>query len=112
MNKPTPVQSLTSTELFKAHCKSQSLWGLFVCPAGEDISEVLQSCPLLEWPKDAQSLFDGQHFFFYDTERDMRDAYDFVVGDDGPTELNPYDGPARTYAMTCDPDGQLLTENT
>lgn len=25
---------------------------------------------------------------------------------------NAYDGPARVYASTCDPDGNLITENT
>jgi len=40
------------------------------------------------------------------------DAYYRTVGDDGPTKLNDYNGPCRIYALTCDPFGQLLNENT
>lgn len=46
---------------------------------------------------------------------DMDEAYSLykqTVGDDGPTESNPYDGEERLYAMLIDADGKVLTENT
>jgi predicted membrane GTPase involved in stress response len=33
-------------------------------------------------------------------------------GEDGPTAMNPYDGNVKIYALTCNPEGKLLNENT
>lgn len=58
-----------------------------------------------------QILFDGEGFALFSTKEEMEEFYDKIVGDDGPTRLNKYDGPIRVYALTCGPTG-LLTENT
>ena len=57
------------------------------------------------------ALMDGRTFVLFDTEEEMRYAYENVVGDDG-SETNPYDGDVRIYAMTINPDGHVGTENT
>lgn len=66
----------------------------------------------MEDEPDYQILGDGLGYFLFDTKEEMERAYNQVVGDDGPTELNPYDGPARVYAGTVDNHGRGLTENT
>lgn len=48
----------------------------------------------------------------FDTEKEMYSHYDMTVGDNGPTEYNSYNGSARVYAVTCDNNGKLKTENT
>jgi hypothetical protein len=52
------------------------------------------------------------HGEFHVTEEFECKTYDKTVGDDGPTELNNYGGPARVYALTCNLYGQLENENT
>ncbi len=41
----------------------------------------------------------------------MEFNFDQIIGDDGPTRLNNYDGPLNVYAITFGPDGPL-SENT
>lgn len=56
-------------------------------------------------------LGDEQGVLIFDTEEEMDHYYNLTVGDDGPTSLNPYDGKARVYALTCGPEG-TRNENT
>ena len=58
-----------------------------------------------------QIRMDGEGFSIFDTEEEMEAFYDMIVGDDGPTKSNPYNGPIRVYALTCGPSG-LMNENT
>ena len=46
-----------------------------------------------------------------DSREECERLFEGVVGDDGPTELNPYDGPYKAFAVTYDPDGQGWNEN-
>ena len=55
---------------------------------------------------------DGLGYLFFNTEAECCAAFEDIVGDDGPTKKNPYDGPMRVYALTCDPHGELMNENT
>lgn len=41
----------------------------------------------------------------------MEFNFNQIVGDDGPTRLNDYDGPVRVYAISFGPNG-TLDENT
>lgn len=43
---------------------------------------------------------------------EARDLFGQTVGDDGPTGTNPYNGPARVFAMLVCPVKGVLTENT
>lgn len=56
-------------------------------------------------------LYLGQIWITFDNEADALAAFGRVVGDDGPTKTNPYDGPTRVYAMLSGPAGGI-TENT
>lgn len=62
--------------------------------------------------KALQIFADGYGLFLFEDEHEMINAYTRTVGDDGPTELNDYDGSTRIYAITCDPNGNLMDENT
>ena len=59
-----------------------------------------------------QCYGDGGAVFLFDTEEEMNNCYYDMVGDDGPTKRNSYDGKFRVYALTCSNTGQLMNENT
>lgn len=108
---------LSNTELFQMACKTQGKWGMLVSfDANQDLKEIQKAAPYLG-PRDSESpfpsgIFNGECYLFFDTEDEMRHAYHSTVGDDGPTPLNDYNGTARVYALTCNPNGKLMSENT
>ena len=57
-------------------------------------------------------LSDQYGFLLFDTKEEMVLHYNLTVGDDGPTKLNKYNGKLGVYALTCNNDGELQTENT
>jgi len=61
---------------------------------------------------DCRIIHDGVGIIAFESERLMEEAFEVTVGEDGPTKLNPYDGPARVYALTCNAKGEILNENT
>lgn len=102
-------------DLFAAHCKAIGKWGLllgFNYVPTDDLRDIPLAAPMLTFARDAQAMIDGHAFLFYDTEEAMQADFDRVVGDDGPTASNPYNGPVRVYALTCSPAGELMGENT
>ena len=60
----------------------------------------------------AQCLMEGQAIIVCDTDEERDNLFSLTVGDDGPTQANPYAGPARVYALTISADGESLNENT
>lgn len=104
-------------ETFSALCKATKRSGLFLAfPSWESeydwIEEVLQAAPFLRAREHMQALADGYAFILCDTIAERDDLYEQIVGDDGPTHSNPYSGPARIYALTCDAQGKFYNENT
>lgn len=101
--------------LLSALCLRHKMWGMYasVSNPGLEHEEILKAAP---WASESTSLWnltveDGVYLIF-SSEKEMRAVYEQTVGDDGPTETNPYNGPARVYALTCDPEGNNLNENT
>ena len=98
-------------------CRRRGQWGMMLsytsaCGADVYIDDLPKAVPFLDSP-DVFSLCVEEHLYvFCDTSEDIHALYGQVVGDDGPTKLNPYSGPVRVYALTCGPDGTLGTENT
>lgn len=74
--------------------------------------ELNKAAPWLSWDVCLKLWAQQELFLFFDTLTERDEAYQKTIGDDGPTTLNPYNGPARIYALTCSPQGQLLNENT
>ena len=111
----TIMISLDQDSEFSALCKALKKWGISVDFCGSDsLGEIFKACPFLDAKvhKHVQMLIDGHGVFLFDTRDEMERHYRMIVGDDGPTDLNPYDGLVRVYALTCNPNGLLLNENT
>lgn len=117
---------VTAIELMKLYCKAENKWVVFFSglnsgepfhsdPEGWEayIKERKKALIFLDPSDDSymQVLMDGEGFCIFDSEDEMRSFYDMIVGDDGPTKSNPYNGPIRVYALTCGPNG-LMNENT
>ena len=77
----------------------------------EKMNEVIKAAPYLE-EEDIILCTSSNAVLAFDTEAEMDRHYDMTVGDDGPTELNKYNGPVRVNALTCSNEGELWTENT
>lgn len=99
-------------------CKAKNKWGIFVsfCLSDdEDITECLKAMPLVKdfYVSDRiDFLCDGGGYLLFDSQQECENWYWSVVGDDGPTKTNSYNGPFRAYALLCSPEGVLLNENT
>lgn len=71
-----------------------------------------KAAPYLAGTQGIQVLANGRAYILCESGAELDTLYGQTVGDDGPTDNNPYSGPARVYALTCDPDGLIRTENT
>lgn len=108
------------TQALQALCKATQKWGMFINISYEKCDnpwgEVIKAAPYLHQKgKDPefQIIGDGYGYLLFDSEEEMHTYYNQTVGDDGPTETNPYSNDlARVYALTCAPDGQFHNENT
>jgi len=74
--------------------------------------EIEKAAPYLNFDIHPQVFADGVAWLLFNTKEEMLDYYEQTVGDDGPTESNPYTGRACVYALTCSPAGKLWNENT
>ena len=75
-----------------------------------DWSQVILAAP---WLLEIEGYQAGPEMFvFFETEDEMVQKFNMTIGDDGPNDVNPYKGPVKVYALTCSPEGNLLTENT
>ena len=99
-------------DIFKFLCKATKKWGLYILfgeeEEGEDVLEFLNrvekdSGGLVKRGDSTNAFFDGYAYFLYDTEEEMRDAYNGVSGKDSGGVV---------YALTCSNGGVWLTENT
>lgn len=103
-------------EAFAELCRATGKWGVWVHFGSLEgvvaIGETLKAAPYLNIEEHGQLLSDGGGVILCEGEAECRRIFGMTVGDDGPTALNPYNGPFRVYALTCDPSGQLLNENT
>ena len=114
------IVPMTDIDMLESVCKNTKRWGLYISiyvpadiPIGESIDEVLKAALFLNPVDHGQVIADGRGWFFFDTEDEMNDAFWMCVGDNGPTgDVNPYDGPVRVYAITCDTNGITMNENT
>lgn len=84
---------------------------LTVPDEGNGFGEVVKAAPYLSYERNAQLLCDEWGIIVCEDEAELDRLYRQTVCD-GPTETNPYSGPARVYALTCGADGQTQNENT
>jgi hypothetical protein len=74
--------------------------------------EYAKAAPYLDNVEAYQVIADGCGIIICDSEEECEKLFDLTVGDDGPTKTNPYNGPARVYALTISPNGEFINENT
>lgn len=74
--------------------------------------EVTKAAPYLAAGEHYQVLSDGTGIIVCEDEAEQERLYESTVGDDGPTKLNSYNGPARVFALTINDLGELQNENT
>jgi hypothetical protein len=113
------MELLDEIKTLEVLCLHTHQWGMFISwnnlrqiPAEDFLDELLKAVPYLNIQEYFQAIMEERAYLLFDTEEEMIRHYHMTVGDDGPTELNDYDGPLRVYAITCDPKGQLGYENT
>lgn len=133
-NENVIVKSLSTgqgiIEILETYCKHHQKFGVYISIPEIDFevlseseidncsNELLQACPPLKYLKenDYNQFFnifmDGSGILLYDTEEAQQEAYWSIVGDDGPTETNPYSGPMTVYALTINRLGFSENENT
>ncbi len=119
---------MTTVDLMAAYCKATGKYAMLIvlpdlgdveCSGGSVFDELAKAAPYLRAFEDGlehgdvmgQTIADELGVMIFDTAEEMDQHYNQTVGDDGPTELNKYDGPVRVYALTCGPEG-LRNENT
>lgn len=75
-------------------------------------TDLMLAAPFLNIEEHGQIMLDGCGYIVCDDYAEMLATYAQIVGDDGPTPMNPYDGPVRVYALTFNADGETENENT
>lgn len=118
------MKLLHRTSTLEILCKSTKKWGIYFnifvpdLPGGEGFREVIKAAPWLDFNNEEdnhmQAMADGTGYLLFDDEQEMEKIYYQTIGDDGPREpyINKYNGPAKVYMLTCNPDGELMNENT
>lgn len=115
------VELFSTQKLCEAYCRETGKWIVYMHfdetteTWGDGRAELLKACPILAEQDDSgqtlQTLMDGGGLIVCSDQEHATREYKRIVGDDGPTELNPYDGPARVYALLIGPEG-WVDENT
>jgi hypothetical protein len=112
---------LTSTDLFLSHARHTGQHGLLLSWTPADVhnvsiesamEEIARAAPILEGVELITLIAERELYRYYDSEEACYEDFCRIVGDDGPTDLNDYDGPERVYALTCDNKGNFRCENT
>lgn len=75
-------------------------------------SELEKAAPWLSVKDYGQIMIDGYGFILCQDREEQMNIYWQTVGDDGPTDSNPYKGPVRVYALTINSYGEFEYENT
>jgi len=118
------VKSISKVDLISLACQKAKKHAMMISfdpryqEGGFELfaSEVIKAAPYLanfgDWPQFFEIFMDGEGVLFFDSEKEMLDAFSQTVGDNGPTNINSYDGQCAVYALTFYPDGKLGVENT
>ena len=118
--KPS-VAAISTEELLFEHCRKTRQWAVFLSLpmrdakfVGKYTEEAQRAAPYLSQEQifEAALCRDGTLIVLCKSERVAYRLFDQTVGDDGPTETNPYNGDFRIYAMVVNRKGEAETENT
>ena len=100
------------SELVPIAIKSIGKWTIAIGHFEHDLKEVVKAAPILGESDSIAILMEGKGYICFDNESEAIYAFKQIVGDDGPTQLNSYTGPAKVYAVLYNPEGNPITENT
>ena len=106
------MKAITKEFLFQMVCKAEKKWGMafqFDDPdkgychfqhtapwfTEENLGEIQN-----------QMFSDNEGFLLFDTEKEMDEIFNQTIMDEAKNDETP------VYALTCDSDGNLLSENT
>ena len=112
---------MTIHEALGRLCKATNKFGLYLSFDEEEFTpeEAQKACPFLDFTdniqdnidtSDYQAYADGYMFVLCDTEEECQLLFESVVGDEGPTKTNPYNGDCRVFCLIINDKGE--TENT
>lgn len=105
------MNKITLTELVQQHCKATQQWAVVLYPdATPDFEELKKAVPFLDLYDDAQAITDGIMVVLCSSDNECWEVFNQISGTD--MLENDYSGPCKVYALTCGPDGEILTENT
>ena len=105
------MEILDKTKVLERLCKKTERYIMYISfSEDEEWNEIINAAPYLKGQD--QILVDCEAWLLFYGEEEMYSYYDQTVGSDGPTKLNNYTGSASIYAMTCNPNGEIETENT
>ena len=119
------MKKLRITDALEELCKKSSSWGVYILWSLESYSyvtekyefdvdrpsELCKAAPYLDQQDDCSIIHNEQGFVLCDSKEEAYNIFNQTVGDDGPTELNSYNGDMRVYALVIGPNG-YETENT
>jgi hypothetical protein len=117
------MQILDQVRTLEVLCATTQKWGMFISWNDQALEkecgsipavwkELFKAAPYLTLKDHAQMICEERAYMLFDTEEELMAYYSSTIGESGPTDLNDYDGPARVYAITCNPQGQAEHENT
>jgi len=102
----------TGTGVAERIARAERVWTLHLSTADDlDLSAPNSPVPFLRSDERLQLRLNGWLLLLLATEESARRLFAQVVGDDGPSQANSYNGPHRVYAYLAGPDGGI-TENT
>jgi len=103
------MKLLSSNDLVSKYCALLHKYAIvFACDEGYDIPEIQKAIPFLT---EEEILMYNEGIILCESKECAYKLFACIVGDDGPTELNNYNGPARVYACVYGPAGPE-SENT
>jgi len=98
--------------ILSALCQNHKQWGMFVAIRGYDENaRELKAAPWLT-SQDLDNMAwitDGEAYVMFDSEMEMQEAYAKTIGEETSRKQ---DLSTWVYALTCDSEGHILSENT
>lgn len=114
------MQKMTIIDALALLCKTKGCYGLYLSFGDEfNPGELKKAVPFLDLGSlepddigDYQAVCDEYMFVECKSKAECYRLFNQVVGDDGPTKSNPYNGPTRVYAVTINNRGEIGGTNT
>ncbi len=96
--------------VLSALCIHYQKYGIFASyqATGCSLNELQEAVPFVKEQELMDFWHNGEAYFFFDSMKEMQDHFNQIIGEDSDRE----DIEAIVFAVSCDPFGNLLGENT